>query len=172
MSFRVGEPVSPTNPLPTAAGTQGYSATVSVVRPADVLPYLAGDVVGGPLTFLAVGPSGERIVLTSSALLIEAAGIISGETSYDLHLYNVTPPSALADNAPFDLPAGDRAAYLGKVSLGTPVDLGATLWVETHSYNKQMKLAGANLFGYLVTVGAYTPTSARVSRIDLHTVAI
>jgi hypothetical protein len=111
--------------------------------------------------------------LTSSIFERDATALISGETSYTLHLYNVTQPSAQVDNAAFDLVAGDRAAYLGSINLGTPVDLGSTLYVATDGINKQVTLLeSASLFGVLVTVGAYTPASAAVHIGTLHSVSL
>jgi hypothetical protein len=117
-----------------------------------------------------MGASAGRVMITSASLEIDATAIISGETSYVLYLYNVTPPSALGDNAAFDLGSGDRASFLGFINLGTPVDLGSTLYVEVNGINKQIVLAGTSIFAYLVTVGTYTPTSARVHVIKLHTI--
>ena len=85
----------------------------------------------------------------------------------------VSPPSALADNAPWDLPSGDRSAFLGIVQLGTPVDLGSTLYVEANIINKQIKLAGTSLFGYLVTQTGYTPAAnSEVYVNTLHAVGL
>lgn len=153
----------------------GASAAVSVTRMNDTNAYLANDVIGAAtgstaaLTFASIGPSGGEVTITSVSLEIDAAAIISGETSYVLYLYNVTPPSALGDNAPWDLPSGDRASYLGFINLGTTQDLGSTLYVQTDGVNKQIKLASTSLFGYLVTNGAHTPTAQRVYVITLHT---
>jgi hypothetical protein len=158
--------------------TVGYSAKVTLTRTADTAAYLANDVIGAAtgstaaLTFANMGPSGGRIMITSTQLEIDAAAVISGETTYNLHLYNVTPPGAYGDNVAWDLPSGDRASYLGFIPLGAPVDLGSTLYVEQNGINKQLLLSGTSLFGYLVTVGAYTPTSARVHAITLHSVAL
>ena len=155
--------------------TQGYSAAVSVTRPANTNTYAANDVVGAAaaaLTFPTMGPSGKEILITSVEFLIARAAVISGETSYRLYLYNVTPPSALADEATFDLPAGDQASFLGYVDLGTPVDLGSALYVQTDGVNKQLKLSGTSLFGYLVTNGGYVAASATVHTITLHSVAV
>lgn len=157
---------------------EGYSAAVTLTRTADTAAYAANDVVGAAtgstaaLTFASMGPNAGRIMLTSISLEIDATALISGEASYRLYLYNVTPPSALGDNAAFDLPSGDRASFLGYVDLGTPVDLGSTLYVQTDTVNKQIKLAGTSIFAYLVTIGAYTPTSARVHVITLHAAAV
>lgn len=161
----------------TALPSRGYSAAVALTRTADTNAYAANDVLGAAtgstaaLTFASMGPSGADVMITSAALEIDASAVISGETSYRLYLYNVTPPSALGDNVAWDLPSGDRASFLGYVDLGTPVDLGSTLYVQTDNINTQIKLSGTSIFAYLVTIGAYTPTSARVHKITLHTVA-
>lgn len=151
-----------------------YAAAVSLTRTADTNAYLANDVVGAApgstaaLTFLNIGPGQGEIEVTTIELEIDRNAVISGETSYLLYLYNVTPPSALGDNVPWDLPAGDRASFLGYINLGTPVDVGSTLYVQTTAVNRVVSLLGSSLFGYLVTVGPYTPASATVHKITLH----
>jgi len=164
--------------------SDAIGATVSVTRTADTNAYAANDVIGAAtgstaaLTFAGMGAPGSRIMITSTQLAINDTGVISGETSYRLHLYNVTPPSALGDNGAWDLPAGDRNAYLGFIDLGTVVDMGSTLYVEQNIYNKQIVLTpaeGANtqsLYAYLVTIGAYTPSASRVYKITLHGVKL
>lgn len=150
-----------------------YSAPLTITRPANTTPYTALDVVGGALTFPSMGPSAGRIMLTSTQLELDIAAIPTGMTSFFLALYNVTPPSALADNAPWDLPSGDRASFLGIVQLGTPVDLGSTLYIEQNIVNKQINLAGTSLFGYLVTQTGYTPAAnSEVYVTTLHSVGL
>lgn len=157
-----------------------FDVAVSVTRTNDTNAYNANDVIGAAtgataaLTFADMGPNAGSIMLTTAELEIDATGLISGEASYRLYLYNVTPPSALGDNAAWDLSSsnGDRASFLGYVDLGTPVDLGNTLYVQTTQINKQVKLASSSLFAYLVTIGAYTPTASRVHKITLHAVAL
>lgn len=160
---------------------KGNAADVAVTltRTADVNAYAANDVMGAAtgstaaLTFTNLCPvSGGAIMITSASFEHDASALISGETSFVLHLYNVTPPSALGDNAAFDLPSGDRASYLGSINLGTPVDLGSTLYVATDGINKQIRCSGTNIYGYLVTVGAYTPASAAVYVVTLHSVGL
>lgn len=161
--------------------SKGYSSgPISVARPNDTTLYAANDVLGpaggvsAALVFPTMGPAaGGEIMITSAVLERDVTALIAGETSYLLHLYNVTPPSVLADNAPFDLSsAGDRAAYLGSINLGTPVDLGSTLYVGTEGINKQITLLSGSLYGYLVTVGTYTPVALTVSKVTLHAVAV
>lgn len=158
--------------------SQGHTASASITRTNDTNVYAANDVIGAAtgstaaIQFASMGQSAKDIFITSAELEIDATASISGETSYLLHLYSVAPPSALGDNAAHDLPSGDRASYLGFINLGVPTDLGSTLYVQTDGINKQVKLAGADLFGYLVTVGTYTPTASRVYKITLHTIDV
>lgn len=134
-------------------------------------PYAAGDVVGGPLTFAAVGSGAVVINIVGCALEIDTGTIISGETSYRLYLYSVTPPSALADSSVWDLSsAGDRTAFLGYIDIGTVVDLGSTVYAQA-AQTKIVKLSSGSVYGYLVTNGAYTPT-ARPFVVSLQTVEV
>lgn len=135
--------------------------------------FSANDVMGGAQEFARIGPAdGAEVMITSASLLVAHTAIISGETSYLLYLYNVTPPSALASNDAFDIPSGDRASLVARIDLGTPVDLGSTLLVQTDGINKQVTVPnGGSLFGYLVTVGAFTATAA-AREVTLHSVAL
>lgn len=161
----------------------GFSSTVSITRTADTTAYTANDVIGinnsgsagaAALTFASIGPSGGAdIMITTARLEIDVASVPSGMTSFRLYFYNVTPPSALLDNAAWDLPSGDRASFKGYIDLGSPVDLGSTLYVEVNGINKQITVpSGGSLFGYLVTNGGYTPGSGDVFKVTLHSMAV
>jgi hypothetical protein len=156
-----------------------YKSSVTLTRTADTNAYTAGDVLGSAtgstaaLTFANMGPSGGgAVIFTDAELEIDKSSVPSGMTSFRLYLYNVTPPSALGDNAAWDLPSGDRASFLGYIDLGTPVDLGSTLYVQTTGVNMKRTLASGSVFGYLVTNGGYTPGSADVHKITLHAVGM
>lgn len=167
----------PSSAVMSIQGVSAYSASVTLTRTADTNAYLANDVVGAApgataaLSFTSMGPSGAVVSITGASLEIDASAVISGETSYRLYLYSVTPPSALGDNVAFDIPSGDRASFLGFIDLGAPADLGSTLFVQVDNVNHSVKLSGSTIFAYLVTFGAYTPTSARVYVVKLYTVA-
>ena len=160
----------------------GYGTRQTLTRCSDTNAYTAGDVIGigtgggnttpgNAVWTFPLGPAaGGEVIIDSCALEVDVAAVPSGMTTFTLHLYNVTPPSALVDNAAWDLPAGDRTAYLGSIDLGAPVDVGSTLWVQQDGLNKQITLLGANVYGYLQTVGGYTPSSASVKAILLHAV--
>jgi len=169
--------VADDQPLPVTGGA--FSDTVTVTRTADTNAYAAGDVIGAATGSTAaiefdIGPSGGGpILLTTARLAINLSAVISGMGNFRLYLYSVTPPSALGDNVPFNLPAGDRTAFLGHVDLGTPADLGDTLYVETTHLDKQVAVpSGGILYAYLVTQGAYTPSSADVFRITLNSMGL
>jgi hypothetical protein len=142
----VGGGFSPTNTFTATAATN----------------YTAGAVIQGARTLANAGPNaGGRMVILGARLLIPITAVTSGMTSFTLQLYSVTPPSALANNTTWDLPSGDNASYLGSVALGTPVDLGSTLYVETFGINKPLTVpSGGSVFAYLVTTGAYTAAAA------------
>ena len=169
--------VSSKYPLPVVQHGIGYTSQKTVTRPADTAAYTAGDVIGAAtdasaaIEFTAIGPVAGAITILDSDLRIDVNAVPVGMTSFRLHLYNITPPSALGDNAAWDLPAGDRASYLGYVDLGTPVDVGSTLFVQSAGTASKQVLMGAtsSLFGYLVTNGGYTPSSAAVKSIRLQT---
>lgn len=138
--------------------------------------YATGDAVGSgaaaaALTFASFAPAACEMLITSATLEIDAAALISGETSYALELFNVTPPSALTDSAAWTLPSGDRASHLGTIQLGTPSVKGATVKVDSDAINKQITTLGTSVFAYLICNGAYTPT-ARAFTVKLHGIPI
>jgi hypothetical protein len=167
---------SPSGGVQTVQGLP-YASSATFTRQNNSTPYDAGDVVGAlaaALTFSSIGPSGGgHVMITKAELQIDVSAVPAGMAGFTLHLYSVTPPSALADAAAWDLPSGDRASYLGEISLGTPVDKGSTLYVKTTQINDQFVIpSGGALFGYLATVGAYTPTAVSVYTIKFKTVGI
>ena len=156
---------------------QGFGSSASITRTADTNVYAANDVIGAAtgstaaISFTLAGAATD-VMITSVALEIDITAVVAGMTSFNIALYSVTPPSALGDNAAWDLPSGDRASFLGLFSLGTPVDLGSTLYVETNQINKQITTAGATVFAYLITVGTWTPAASSVFKVTLHSVAL
>src|SRR5215208_5481422 len=94
--------------------TQGRVSTATFTPAAAA--YSAGDVLEGKKEFSNIGPIlGGAVIINSAELMISETALQASEAGYTLHLYGVTPPSNLADNAVFDVPAGDRAAYLGSI---------------------------------------------------------
>jgi len=140
----------------------GKAASASVTPSAS--SHTANDVVGGAMTFALGTVSGCTFLITGATFEIDTA--TAQVSTWTLHLYNVTPPSATADDGAWDLPSGDRASYLGSISLGTALDLGSTQWIEVNNVNKAVKLSGTGLFGYLVN-GTTLTTAAVVHKVTL-----
>ena len=163
----------------TPAGS-GRLSSVSITRPANTTPYTAGDVIGNgaggaaALEFTSVGASGGMIMIIGADLECDIAAVPAGMGNMRLHLYSVTPPSALADNAAFDIPSGDRASYLTQIDLGTPVDQGSTLYVPAITpMAVPVQLAGTSLFAYLMTAGGFTPAAnSEVYKVRIRTLAL
>jgi hypothetical protein len=150
-----------------------FTSPATVTRPANQTPYTGGDVVGGAITFASAGPTaGGNLIITSAELELDVTAIPAGMTSFNLYLYNVTPPSATADNSPFDLAVGDRASFIGKIAMGSPVDEGSTLYSRVDQVQAHILAASGSVFGYLVTVGGYTPAAnSEVYKVTLHAIA-
>lgn len=141
----------------TRVASQGFSASVTFTPAAS--SHVANDCNGaaGQFSFSPAPVSGSCVMITDAELEID--GGTAEATAWRLYLYNVTPPSAIADDGAWDLGSGDRASFLGYVDLGTAADMGSTQWVETHGINKVVKLSGATVFGYLVNLTTLTPAN-------------
>lgn len=185
MSYDDHQHVGDSNPFPVSAYGLGYTSQLDAVRPDNATVYAAGSVIGimqgspqgdaGPaaLEFANIGPASGQIIITDVDLRIDVTSVPTGMTSFRLHLYSVTPPSAYVDGTVWDLPASDRASYLGYVDLGTPVDVGVTLYVQQTGLLKKLKMgATTSLFAYLVTNGGYTPSKLANKSIRLNSVCV
>lgn len=173
------------NPVPVSDGSssltvdgKGYRSTVSITRPSNTTGYTAGDVIGiadsgtpanagsAIHTLTNIGPSGGFILLQSASLVFSDSTVISGMAGFRVHLYSASP-TAILDNAVFDLASGERATYMGYFDLPTPVDLGSTIYTQVDSIGRMVKLAAAStsIFAEIETRGTYTPASG--STIEL-----
>jgi len=160
-----------TQPVSDASGSltvdsKAYRAAVTITRPSNTTAYTAGDVVGDTggsaiITLSSIGPSAGYVLIQSVALVFSDASVPSGMAAFRVHFYSASP-TAIADNAVFDLVSGDRANYLGYVDLPTPSDLGSSLYTQADYCGRLVKLASAStsLFAEIETRGGYTPASA------------
>jgi hypothetical protein len=153
---------------------KAYRSTVSITRPSDTTAYTAGDVIGTNSsaihTLSGIGPSGGFVMVQSVALFIANTSVPAGMGAFRVHLYN-SSPTAIADNAAFDLVSGDRSAYVGFVDLATPQDLGSTIYTQTDYAGRLVKLASGStsLFAQIETRNAYTPSSGAVYELRTST---
>ena len=163
--------------LPTTltGSNVGKAVSASTTRPNNNTPYTALSVVsteaGAVMEFAGVGEVSDTVAILTAKMRIDVVSIPAGMAGFRLHLYNAAP-TAIANNAAYNLPSGDRDKYLGYVQLNTVLDLGDTLWVQSESVNLAVKLAGTALYGILQTLGAFTPTANVVKTVTLNTVAI
>ncbi len=154
--------------------------TLSFTRPENITAYAANDAVGiadsgtpanagSAIQTIATGlPAGSTLEFTDTTLRINLAAVTASMTTFFLHLYDASP-TAILDNAAWDLVSADRTSYLGSLALGTPVDMGSTLFVQVSNIGKRVQLSASStsLYGVLVTTGGYTPTSAEAFSIRL-----
>ena len=145
---------------------KAYRSTVAFNRPSNATAYTAGDVVGATggsaiHTLTTAGPSGGYILIQSIAMVTHDTSVPAGMASFRIHFYNASP-TAIADNAPFDLLTTDHNKYLGYVDLPTPQDFGSSIYTQTDYPGRLVKLAAGStsLFIEIETKGAYTPVSA------------
>jgi hypothetical protein len=106
-------------------------------------------------------------MLVYASLMVNVGSGGPGQTR--LHLYS-SAPTAIVDNAAHNLPAGDRAKYLGYITLGAPLDLGDTMFVEDDYLRKALVLPSSSLFAVAQTLGAFTPTALAVKTWELRSV--
>lgn len=155
-----------------------YGGDAIFTRPNNTTAYSAGTCIGsstsaggGILTLVGAGPSGVAgLIIMSTTLLIGAASVPGGMTTMFLHLYNASPASAFADGDTWSLADADREEYLGSLALGTPADVGASLWIAVDNINKQIRMggnAGGNLYAYLVTTAGFTPAAETPFRVGM-----
>jgi hypothetical protein len=145
---------------------KAYRSTVTFNRPSNTTAYTAGDVIGATggsaiHTLTTAGPSGGYVLIQSIAMATHDTSVPAGMASFRIHFYNASP-TAIADNAPFDLLTADHGKYLGYVDLPAPQDFGSSIYTQTDYPGRLVKLAASStsLFIEIETKGAFTPASA------------
>ena len=158
-------PVADSNGSLTVDG-KAYRSTVTFVRPSNATAYTAGDVIGATAgsaihTLTTAGPSGGYVLIQSVAMVTHDTSVPAGMSSFRIHFYNASP-TAIADNAAFDLLTTDHGKYLGYVDLPAPQDFGSSIYTQTDYSGRLVKLAtgSTSLFIEIETKGAFTPASA------------
>ena len=153
---------------------KAYRSTVTITRPSNTTAYTAGDVVGdtggsATISLTAAGPTAGFVIIQSISLVFSDSTVPSGMGAFRLHLYSASP-TAIADNAAFDLVSGERDTYMGFIDLPTPADFGSSLYTQTDYPGRLIKLGAASttLFAELETRGAYTPVSASTVAIRVN----
>jgi hypothetical protein len=149
---------------------KAYRAAVTLTRPSNTTAYAAGDVVGiadsgtpanagsAIITLSNIGPAGGYVLVQSVLLMI--GNSTPPASAFRLHLYTESP-TAILDNAAFDLVAGDVGKYAGYVDLPAPQDFGSIAVTQADYPGRELKLAAASttLYAILEARSAYTPAS-------------
>jgi hypothetical protein len=139
-----------------------FRSVVQFTRPANTTAYTAGDVVGTGTSaiheFKNLGRPGGFVQLQSFRLQVHVASVPSGMVGFRLHLFR-SSPTAVADNAAFDLGAADREPYMGYLDLPAPQDFGSTLisQVDYAGILSQFANNTNSIFVELQTLGGFTP---------------
>lgn len=166
----------PSGNVTVSGSSIGYAPSASQTRPNNTTAYANNDVVGedpaANLTFSNVlGNAGGGFIIYGVTLRVDVAAVPAGMQEFRLHLYS-SAPTAIADNTAFDLPSGDRAKYLGYITLDEVKDLGSTLIVQQsanvpRTFSGKLASASTSLYGILETVYGYTPTASAVKTVTL-----
>jgi len=153
------------NTFQLAATAGGVGIEVTGAGTGDHTVHHLGPAV---LTFHGFGLPKDMTRILQSMFEIGATAVFTSMTGARLHLYSATPASALLDNDAWDLPAGDRGSYLGYIDIGTPLDLGSTVFVQATGHNKEFVGASDTLYAYLQTIaGCTAPAVSTVQKITL-----
>jgi hypothetical protein len=138
--------------------TNGSGVSGSATFTPAASSHVANDCNGAAQNFTLGAPSGCVLMINDVTLSI--AGGTAEASAWRLYLYNVTPPSAIADDGAFDFTvATDGAAFLGYIDIGVAADLGGGQWAERNAVNKTVKLSGTTVYGYLVNLTTQTPAN-------------
>lgn len=154
---------------PSKAGS-----SVTITRPSNTTAYSSGAVVGDTngsaiIKFANVGAPSNVVTINTLNFSVYVGALPTGMYTFTLYLFN-SAPDAIADGAIYSLSsAGDRSKYLSSIDLAIPKLIGGTLMSQNNDLAIPVKLAdnSADLYGLLVTNGAFTPTSGAVKVLTL-----
>ena len=154
---------------------QGAEASDTITLDAGVAAHSALDVIstaaGEVLEFASLGTASSSICILGAKLKYGHSDVPTSSAGYRLHLYNAAP-TAIADNAAFNVPSADLAKYIGYIDLSTLVDLGDSCASCDNNINFMAKLVGTGLYGILQCLAGETPAASKVFTITLNSVVI
>ena len=152
---------------------KAYEAAATITRPSDSTAYAAGDVVGDAagsaiITLANIGPSNGFVLIHSVALLFSDSSVPANMAAFRVHFYT-SSPTAIVDNAAFDLVGSDRARYAGFVELSKPLALGSSLYQQNDPPARMVRLlpGSTSLFALIETRGGYQPVSGSTVRLSV-----
>lgn len=146
--------------------------SASYTRPNDTTAYAANDIISDStatptnLTIATGLTSGSSAIITCARIRVDISAIPAGMGGFRVALFG-SEPTAINDNAAFDLIDADKAKLLDIIDIDTPIDLGSRLYGTTKNINSHIQLTDANLYAQLITKNAYTPSAQDVFTIYL-----
>jgi hypothetical protein len=151
-----------------------HTTSVTVTRPANVTQYAVNDAIGDTggsaiMTFANMGIAGNNIYITGISIMWNSATLPTANANLTARFYNASP-TAIADNAAWDLVSGDRTKWLASIPIGILIDLGSTAWVSATQLGEQVLLSTSSLFMTLTTDAAITVAeNSTVFVVTVHT---
>lgn len=148
--------------------------TDTMTRPADTTAYTAGDVLGespvaGYYTFTPVAASSLGTMTVTQAQLQVDTGVVGSWGQTRLHLYKAAPTAQL-DGEAFNVPAADRANYLGYIGMETPIAVGDTaIYTAETDFKLRVDEGTRTLYGVLQAVTGFTPPTGTSQKVSIHT---
>ena len=135
---------------------------LSVTPTVTVGAYSANDIVGGVLSF------GE-LVRASDLVAVQLDDGANQAGAYQLMLFSVSPPSAIADNGTPGITAADLANCVAILHLTDTAGADSFGFTATKAYFRQCRIGigGGPIFGYLKALGTPTFTALCVT-VKLH----
>lgn len=156
--------------------SQCGNPSTTITRPDNTTAYTAGDVFGtSPATNITFTDvlleEGQHFYIVGARLLYNNNAVISGMSSFTLHLYD-SAPTAIEDNSAWTLVSADKDKYLGSIEIDVPTDVGDVIVSHKDNINIKRKLASSSttIYGQLETDGGFTPGSEDVIDISLQIV--
>jgi len=169
--------VTETNELMVSIGSSstGKQASDTITMAHDTGAHHALDVVstaaGEILEFPSLGAANDLICILGARMKYNANAVPTASAGYRLHLYNASP-TAIADDAAFNVPSTDLAKYIGFITISPLTDVGDNCISGDDNINFTCKLVGTGLFGILQCIAAETPAASAVFTILLNTIAV
>jgi hypothetical protein len=147
----------------------GVIAQCVFQRPNDTSQYALGNVVSlstTSATNLSWSVGTSSIMINHAGYINSDAAIPAGQSGLKLHLYN-SAPTAIADNASYNLVVADYNKYIGYIQFDTPTDFGNTNASQNTNVGIVCKSQAGVLYGMLVTDTAFTASALTTISITL-----
>ena len=175
ISYGGSSAASPDNVKLTGSVTRKWATDTITIGTGAA--HSAGDVVstdaGEILQFETGLPAGGSGVILDSVVKLGQNAVFSSGAGYTLYLFSASP-TVQATNAAFDLADAELASYVGKITIGTLVDMGSNCAITDVGHNLSFTLASGDtkLYGKLVCLGGETTVTGKVITINLGIAAL